>query len=126
MIVEVACAGAKFCPGLAILIQATLSKTLIGSLIVMREIQIVLDECGAGIRVVADTIPPDPGVQEGKREQKEDKQDPFESALLLLALKIQARINSPRKTSTANWNSRCALSPTMRRQGRPGRPPHSW
>ena len=84
MIVEVARAGAKFHLGLTVLVQAAFPKTLISRLVVVREIQIVFDERGTGVGIVADTIPPDPGVQEGKREQKENKQEPFESALLLL------------------------------------------
>jgi hypothetical protein len=69
----------------------------------MREIQIVLDERGAGVGVVADAIPSDPGVQQGKRDQKDDEQNAFESALLDLELGIQVSIDPRRKTSTTNW-----------------------
>jgi len=67
MIVQVARAGAKFRFGLAVLVTVGFPKTLIRRLIVMCEIQIVLDERGAGVGIVANTIPSDPGVQQGKR-----------------------------------------------------------
>jgi hypothetical protein len=35
-------------------------------LIVVRKVQIVLDERRAGVRIVADAIPSDPGVQQGE------------------------------------------------------------
>ena len=82
MVVEVARASAKFRLGLAVLVKAAFPKTVIGRLIIVREIQIVLDERGAGVRVIADAIPSDPGVQQGKREQKDDKQDSFKLARL--------------------------------------------
>jgi hypothetical protein len=103
MIVQMARAGAEFCLGLAVLIQARFPKTLIRRLIVMCEIQIVLDERGAGVRIVADTVPSHPRVQQRKREQKDDEQDAFESALLGLELGIQVSIDPHRKTSTANF-----------------------
>ena len=66
MIVEVASAGTKSSLGLAVLVTAGFPEAFIGRLIVMREIQGVFDEWGAGIRVVANTIPSDPWVQERK------------------------------------------------------------
>ena len=67
MIVEVASARAKFRLGLAVLVEPAFPKTLIGGLIVMREIEAVFDERGTGIGVVANTISSDPWVQQGKR-----------------------------------------------------------
>jgi|SRR6266481_1061266 len=98
MIVKVARAGAKFFLGLAILITASFAKTIIRHLIVVRKIEIVLDEGGAGVCVVTDTIPSDPGVKQGKSSQKHDQQNPFESALLGLESRIQVSFQSLRTT----------------------------
>ncbi len=54
----------------------------------MGKIQIVFNEWGAGVRVVANTVSSDPGVQQWKRHQKEKEQDPFESAFLHWTLNI--------------------------------------
>ena len=67
MIVEVPRLGAKFGLGLAVLIAASFLKTFIGRLVIMREIEIVFDQRGAGVGVVAYTIPPNPGIQQRKR-----------------------------------------------------------
>jgi len=66
MIVKVASAGTKSSLGLAVLVTAGFPEAFIGRLIVVREIQIVFDERRAGIRIVADAIPSDPGVQQGE------------------------------------------------------------
>jgi hypothetical protein len=88
MIVKVARAGAKFFLGLAILVTASFAKTIIRLLIVGGKIQIVLDERGAGVRVVTDTIPSDPGVKQGKSSQKDGQQNPFESVLVNSGIRV--------------------------------------
>ena len=99
MVVEVSRAGAKFRLGLPVHVTAAFAKALIRRLIITCEIQIVLDERCAGVRIIADTIPSDPGVQQRKRYNKDDEQDVLVSALLNLDLGIQARINPPQKAA---------------------------
>ena len=99
MIVDMSRSGTKFGLGLAVLIAASFPKTFIGRLVVMREIEIVFDERGAGVGVVADTIPANPGIQQRKCKNKEDEQDALVSTLLNLDLGIQARINPLRKAA---------------------------
>ena len=78
-------------PDLAIFVEAIFAKTFIGLLIVVREIQVVFDQWCPGIGVVADAIPADPRIQQGKAQNKKDKQDPLKASLLNLDLRIQGK-----------------------------------
>ena len=90
MIVQVAGPGPLICLGLTVLIKAAFPKTLIGRLIVMYEIEVVFDERGAGVGIVANTIASDPRVQKRKRQKKKDEQDPFEPVLLVSELRFNS------------------------------------
>jgi len=63
MIFEVARARSKFVFYLAVLIESAFAKTFVCGLIVVRKIKTMLDERGARIRVVADTVSSNPWVQ---------------------------------------------------------------
>jgi hypothetical protein len=74
VIVEVARGCAKFRLGLAIFVEARGAKTFVGVPVVFGEIEIVLNERGAGKCVVPYAIAADPGIKEWERKQKEKKQ----------------------------------------------------
>ena len=63
MIFEVARAGAKFTFDLSIFIESAFAKAFICKLIVVCEIKTVLDERGAGISLITNPIPANPGIQ---------------------------------------------------------------
>ena len=81
MVVEMAGPCTKFRPRLTVLVTAGFPKTIVSGLVVMGKIQIVLNEWGAGIRVIANSVPPHPRVQQWNGNQEYAEQDPFESAL---------------------------------------------
>ncbi len=64
MVVEVAGGRSKAGSGLVIFVQARPAKTFVGVLIVLREIEIVLDERSAGEGVIADAIAANPRIEE--------------------------------------------------------------
>src|SRR6266704_3656134 len=79
MVVEVAGGRSKAGSGLVIFVQARPAKTFVGVLIVLREIEIVLDERSAGEGVIADAIAANPRVQKRKRDKKKKKKQPLRS-----------------------------------------------
>ena len=83
-------------PDLAIFVEAIFAKTLIGLLIVVREIQVVFDQWCAGVGVVADAIPADPRIQQGKAQNKNDKQDPTQSVAAGFGFENSRQINPER------------------------------
>src|SRR5215813_1513552 len=91
MIVKVARAGAKFFLGLAILVTVGFAKATIRHLIVARKIEIVLEKRGAGVGVVTNTIPSDPGVKQGKSPQKDKQQNPLESVLVGSGIRVSCQ-----------------------------------
>ncbi len=62
MIFEVARTRAKFTLNLAVVIESPFAKAFICELIVVRKIKRVLDERSTRIRIVADTITPNPWI----------------------------------------------------------------
>ncbi len=64
MVFEVAGRSSKIGFGLVIFVQARPAKTFVGVLIVLREIEIVLDERSAGEGVIADAIAAHPRIEE--------------------------------------------------------------
>ena len=58
---------------LIVFVEARAAETLVGVAVILREIEIVLDERSARKSVIADAIAANPRVQQRKREKKEKK-----------------------------------------------------
>lgn len=101
MIVEMARHRSEFCLGLAVFVAASLPKTIIGELIIVREVETVLDQRRTSIGVITHAIPANPGVHERKCQDKNDEQAYFEPALL-----------------TSDWHVRISVTP-LRDETRP-------
>ena len=71
MVIEVAGGRAKFGLRLAIFVEARAAKTLVGMPVVFGEIEIVLNQRGAGKRVITDAIAAHPGIEKWERTKKE-------------------------------------------------------
>src|SRR6266568_8610603 len=80
MVFEVAGWSSKIGFGLVIFVETRAAETFVGVLIVLREIEIVLDERSAGEGVIADAIATNPRVQKRKRDKKKKKKQPLRSA----------------------------------------------
>jgi hypothetical protein len=63
MVFEMARTSPKLRLWVAVLIKTVFPKAIISRLVVMREIQTMLNERGAGVSVVANTVPADPRVE---------------------------------------------------------------
>jgi hypothetical protein len=74
VIFEVAGARAKFRGRLVVFVETVFAEASVGLLIIRGEIEIVLDERGARESVVADAVSAHPGIEQGKREQKEHQE----------------------------------------------------
>ena len=64
VILEMAGEGAKFGLGLAAFVEARAAKTFIGMPVVFGEIEIVLNQGGAGKGVITDAVAAHPGIEE--------------------------------------------------------------
>jgi hypothetical protein len=74
MILKMAGGCSIFAFGLVAFVKARPTETFVGVLIVLGEIETVLDQGSTGKSVIADAIAAHPGIQKGKRAQKEKKQ----------------------------------------------------
>lgn len=74
VIFEMAGGGAKVGFGLAIFVEARAAKTFVGMPVVFGEIEIVLNQRGAGKGVIADAIAAHPGIEKWERTKKEKKE----------------------------------------------------
>ena len=97
VIVEMAVRGVFGSKDMIVRIQPAGAKALVGRKPVLLKIKPVLDEHGAGVRVVADAVTANPGITEGKRQKKKDDQDLFvfvrlrqATALSLLAIQFSS------------------------------------
>jgi hypothetical protein len=106
MVVEVPGARAEEGLGLAKGIEAFLAKGLVGRLIVVAEVEIVLDQRGAGVSVIADTITPNPRIHEGKSKKKKDDENPFERLRLGVPVSVRRpdNIRISRRMVTQNYS----------------------
>jgi hypothetical protein len=84
MIFKVAGASSILRFRLTVAVAASLPKTVVGELIVVREVEIVLDQGRTSIGVITDAISANPWVQERKCQTINDEQGYFEPALLTL------------------------------------------
>jgi len=82
MVVEMSGARAEHGLGLAKGIEALLAEGLVGRLVVMGKVEVMLDERGAGISIVADTIAANPRIDERKGEEEKDDESALERARL--------------------------------------------
>src|SRR6266403_1687191 len=73
VVFEMAGGRAKVGFGLALFVEARAAKTFVGMPVVFGEIEIVLNQRGAGKRVIADTIAAHPGIEKWERTKKEKK-----------------------------------------------------
>ena len=73
VVVEVTGARSKEGPWLVIFVKARAAEAFVGMAVVFSEIQIVLDERGAGKGVITDAIAADPGIEKWERTKKEKK-----------------------------------------------------
>jgi len=64
VILQVAGGSEVFDEYVAMLVVAGLAETFIGKFVVLSEVEAVLDERGAGVGIVADTVAADPGVHQ--------------------------------------------------------------
>ena len=60
---------------LAGFVEATFAEAGIGVLIVSREIEIVLNEQRAGVRVITDAVAADPGIGQGQSKEKQEHEE---------------------------------------------------
>ena len=74
MIIQVPGESAKSVLRPPVLVYAGIAKAGVRVLVVVREIQVVLDQRGTRQRIVADTIAVHPRIQKGQRKQKEDEE----------------------------------------------------
>ena len=77
VIFEMAGRRAKVGLGLALFVKARAAKTFVGVAVVFGEIKIVLDQRGAGKRVITDAVAAHPGIQKRKRDKPENKKQPL-------------------------------------------------
>jgi hypothetical protein len=75
MVVEVAGGRSKGKPGLVVFIETWAAEAFVGVAVILGEIEIVLDERGAGKGVIADAIAAHPGIEEWEREEKEKQKN---------------------------------------------------
>ena len=74
VVLEMAGGRARVGLGLAIFVEARAAKTFVGMPVVFGEIEIVLNQRGAGKRVITDAIAAHPGIEEWEREKKKNKE----------------------------------------------------
>ena len=73
VVVEVPGGRSKEGPGLVIFVKARPTETFVGMPVVFGEIEIVLNQRGAGKRVITDAIAAHPGIEKWERTKKEKK-----------------------------------------------------
>lgn len=91
VIVEMASAGEIFASDMTLLVEASFAETFVSELIVTSEVEAVFNQRSARVRIVTDTIAANPGVEQGKSKNKNEKKDAFETALLNLWLGVQRK-----------------------------------
>src|SRR5271155_4161966 len=74
MVFDMAGAGAEFGVRLAVFVETIFAEAGVSLLIVVREIEAVLDQRGAGVSVIAHAIAAHPGIKERQRKQKEHEE----------------------------------------------------
>jgi len=80
MIVEVSGGSAEAGANFAVLIDASVAKSSVGGLIVVREIEAVFDERRAREGIVADAVAANPGIEKRQREKKKNEESAFSEA----------------------------------------------
>jgi hypothetical protein len=90
MIFEMAGARVENGLGHAGLVEAIYAETIVGTLIIASEVEVMLDERRTRIGVIADTIAAHPGIEDGQGEKKNDKQIALKS-LRIVKLSHQLR-----------------------------------
>lgn len=73
VVIEMACARAKLLARQTVRIHPGFTKAVVRELIIMEKIEAMLDQRRTRVGVIADAIPADPRVDQGKREEKNGK-----------------------------------------------------
>ena len=103
VVFEVTGARAKFRGWLVVFVETIFAEAGVGLLIIRGEIEIVLDERGARESVVADAVSAYPGIEQGKREQKEHQKKALRFARRWLRQRGQALRLRDRSTRNIDW-----------------------
>jgi hypothetical protein len=83
MILEMAGRRDKEGLGIALFVETIRTKAIVGVLVIGIEIEIVPDDGGASVGVIADAITADPGIKQGQGQKKEKEQVAFQPPVML-------------------------------------------
>ena len=89
VIIEMAGSRAEFGDWLAVFVETIFAEAFVGVLVIGGEIEIVLDQGGASVSVVADAVAAHPGIEHGEREQEEHQEEEFRFAGMRLRRRRQ-------------------------------------